>query len=227
MSVTPNLCCDETKNRGTYTRVTIPPTWTSPRFSTHHALSGCPLAFTHAAPLPGTLSWLPTFPVSFKRSKPNINSSSMRPFPASQAQHISMSLHHIWWVSYLEHSYQYTAASFPLPVLELLMFRNHVVFIFVIPALCLTPHRPLICVWLINGWIEGRLEGREKEKGRERNVALEIIGLCLLQKQYHQLLKPELFSETRKWVRGIYIHIIDDTFDIKKFLGDKNQQVTS
>lgn len=38
----------------------------------------------------------------------------------------------------------------------------------------------------------------EKEKGRERNVALEIIGLCLLQKRYHQLLKPELFSETRK-----------------------------
>ena len=24
MSVTPNLCCDETKNRGTYTRVTEP-----------------------------------------------------------------------------------------------------------------------------------------------------------------------------------------------------------
>ena len=23
MSITPNLCCDETKNRGTYTRVTI------------------------------------------------------------------------------------------------------------------------------------------------------------------------------------------------------------
>ena len=23
MSVTPNLCCDETKNRGTYTRVTV------------------------------------------------------------------------------------------------------------------------------------------------------------------------------------------------------------
>ena len=24
MSVTPNLCCDETKNRGTHTRVTLP-----------------------------------------------------------------------------------------------------------------------------------------------------------------------------------------------------------
>ena len=71
------------------THLLIPPTWTSPHFNTHHALSGYPLAFTHAAPLPGTLSWLPTSPVSSKRSNSNINSSCTRPFPASQAQHIS------------------------------------------------------------------------------------------------------------------------------------------
>ena len=50
------------------------------------------------------------------------------------------------------------------------MVRNHVEFIFVIPTLCLTPHRQLICVWLINGWIEGRMEGREKEEGRDEQM---------------------------------------------------------
>lgn len=62
---------------------------------------------------------------------------------------------------------------------------------------------PVLCVGacfsaLIKKKGINKIKQGEKEKGRERNVALEIIGLCLLQKQYHQLLKPELFSETRK-----------------------------
>jgi len=52
------------------------------------------------------------------------------------------------------------------------MVRNHVEFIFVIPALCPTPHGHLICVWLTNGWIEGRMEGREKEEGRDEQMDL-------------------------------------------------------
>ena len=79
-STSPRVCL--------HTHLLIPPTWTS-HFSAHHTLWGSPLAFTHAVPLPGTPSCLPTSPVSFKRPKSNISSSSMRPFPASQAQHIS------------------------------------------------------------------------------------------------------------------------------------------
>lgn len=177
MSVAPNAFSWQTPESRTIHCWLSSPTWTSPRFSTHHALSGCPLAFAQRPRLPGTLSWLPTFPVSFERSKPNISSSSMRPFPASQAQHISSGL--LCLVSFLPGSIHTSILqrSFTLLVLELLMVGNHVVFIFVIQHCTLTPHRPLICVWLINGWIEKT--GRKRRKKGEMNRWIPCHHLSL------------------------------------------------